>query len=292
VVWDEPLDDEALIRGVVPSDHHVLTWFSSRGQPWEDQEMEREPRHIRRALGAMLALLAPAAVGAQVASANITGRVVQKGTSTGVVGAEIVLQPNGRRVVADSSGRYVLLGVSAGPQRFLVRALGFRPVDVSVTLLDGGQTLQDVELESARVDAQPLAPVAVEGRGMAESYRLVDFERRRRTGRGHYLTDDEIKRSGASRLQDLTLGMRGVTEHCAGNGCRIQMVRAREGCEPDYIVDGRTDNMFGSSTPIRDIVALEVYTGPSDVPGEFAGKTAGCGVIVIWTRAGPPRARR
>ena len=245
-------------------------------------------------LPASLMLLAslPHAGVAQPRGAIITGRVLQKGTANGIPRAEIVLQPGGRRVAADSTGQYAFVGLPPGPQRFLVRALGFRPVDVSVSLLDGNQTVQDIELEIAASDAQFLAPVAVQAHATAESYRLVDFERRRRTGRGHYVADEEIKQSGASRLQDLVRGMRGVTEHCAGNGCRIQMVRAREGCEPDYIVDGRTDNMFGSATPIRDIVGLEVYTGPSDVPGEFAGRTAGCGVIVIWTRAGPPRTKR
>jgi len=254
--------------------------------------MERERGHKGRVLGALLALALPAGIGAQVATANITGRVVLKGTTDGVSGAEVVLQGNGRRVVADSTGQFVFGAVAPGDRHFLVRALGYRPVDVSVRLEAGNQTMQDVEMEAAPEGAQLLAPMAVSARATPESYRLVDFERRRRTGRGHYLVDEEIKASGASRLQDLTRGMRGVTEHCAGNGCRIQMVRARPGCEPDYIVDGRPDNMFGSSTPIRDIVGLEVYTGPSDVPGEFAGKSAGCGVIVIWTRAGPPRTKR
>jgi len=239
----------------------------------------------------MLVTAVAETVAAQPTGANITGRVLQKGTANGIPRAELVLQAGGRHVVADSTGQYVFVAIPPGPQRFLVRALGFRPVDVSVSLLEGNQTLQDIELEAAPTDAQLLAPVAVQAHTTAESYRLVDFERRRRTGRGHYLVDDEIKQSGAARLQDLVRGMRGVTEHCAGNGCRIQMVRARAGCEPDYIVDGRADNMFGSSTPIRDIVGLEVYTGPSDVPGEFAGRTAGCGVIVIWTRAGPPKRR-
>ena len=60
-------------------------------------------------------------------------------------------------------------------------------------------------------------------------------------------------------------------------------------CAPDYVIDGRLNNDFGPFTPIRDIVAVEIYTGPADVPGEFAGRTAGCGVIAIWTRSGPPR---
>jgi hypothetical protein len=69
------------------------------------------------------------------------------------------------------------------------------------------------------------------------------------------------------------------------------MVRAPARCAPEYIVDERTDNMFGPSVPIRDIEAIEVYLGPSDVPGEFAGSNSGCGVVVIWTRSGPPRKR-
>ena len=54
----------------------------------------------------------------------------------------------------------------------------------------------------------------------------------------------------------------------------------------DGVVDERVDNMFGPLVPVRDIQAIEVYTGASDVPGEFAGTNAGCGVIVIWTTNG------
>jgi hypothetical protein len=60
-------------------------------------------------------------------------------------------------------------------------------------------------------------------------------------------------------------------------------------CNPDYIVDEQVNNSFGPGIAIRDIEAIEVYTGPSDVPGEFAGRNAGCGVIVIWTKSGPGR---
>jgi len=216
---------------------------------------------------------------------------VQKGdTSYAVAGAQVILPSDGRQVVTDSGGSYLVGGIPPGAHHVVVRALGFRPVEFSVTLHEGRQSLEDIQLDVAP-DVQELAPVTIAAPAASKvSYRLVDFERRRHTGRGHYLDDTQIKQSGASRLSDLMRGMRGVTEHCAANACSIQMARAR-GCDPDYIVDGRMDNMFGSSTPIRDIVALEVYTGPSDVPGEFAGKSAGCGVIVIWTRAGPYRKR-
>jgi len=233
----------------------------------------------------------PAILRSQVPGATLVGRVVQKGdTSHALPGAQIILGSDARQVVTDSSGRYLLGGIPGGVHHVVVRALGFRPVEFSVTLHDGLQSLEDIQLDLAP-GVQELAPVTIAAPASKVSYRLVDFERRRQTGRGHYLDDIQIRQSGASRLSDLMRGMRGVTEHCAGSGCTIQMVRARPGCDPDYIVDGRMDNMFGSSTPIRDIVGLEVYTGPSDVPGEFAGKSAGCGVVVIWTRAGPDNRR-
>ena len=240
-----------------------------------------------------IAVTVPAALVSQVPGATLTGRVVQKGDpSHAVPGAQIILGSDSRHVVTDSSGSYLLGGIPAGVHHVTVRALGFRPVEFFVTLHEGLQSVEDIQLDAAP-GVQELAPVAIAApAATAVSYRLVDFERRRQTGRGHYLDDIQIKQSGASRLSDLMRGMRGVTEHCAGSGCTIQMVRARPGCDPDYIVDGRPDNMFGSSTPIRDIVALEVYTGPSDVPGEFAGKSAGCGVVVIWTRAGPDNRKR
>lgn len=250
--------------------------------------MHRPPARWSLPAITMALALSRTALSAQP-TATIEGRVVHARSGSAIQGAEVVLLPDGRRVITDSAGRYALRSTPTGAQRLTVRALGFQPVELTVTLHPGDHLRPTIELTSAAsVDAaQPLAPVAVEAAASADGYRLVDFERRRRTGRGQYVTDDEIRRSGASRLQDLMRGMRGVAQHCAGTGCRIQMVRARLGCEPDYVVDGRPDNMFGASTPIRDIVALEVYTGPSDVPGEFAGKSAGCGVVVIWTRAAP-----
>jgi hypothetical protein len=142
---------------------------------------------------------------------------------------------------------------------------------------------------------QGLPAVAVTAPAPIVNYRLVDFERHKRTGLGQYLTDEEIRSSNASNLQDATRGMRGVNLHCGGSefgGCRIQMVRAPINCQPEYVVDGRVDNVFGPLTPIRDIVALEIYTGAADVPGEFAGPKAGCGVVVIWTRSAPARRQR
>jgi hypothetical protein len=49
------------------------------------------------------------------------------------------------------------------------------------------------------------------------------------------------------------------------------------------------DTVFGlDQIPKEDVQAVEVYTGPSQIPPRFKRGTAGCAraAIVIWTRAG------
>lgn len=244
---------------------------------------------------AAVGLTPVARAGAQAPSATLRGRVVDKAAAAGLARAEIVLVVDGRKVTADSVGRFIFGGLPAGSQHFVVRALGFAPVSFKIELYPGDELNRLIELDSSRAAtaAQQVEGVTVTAEAERVSYRMVDFERRRKTGRGQYLTEEQIYQSGANTLPDLTRGMRGVTTQCGGGGgCRIHMVRAQHGCDPEYVVDGRVDNWFGRLTPIRDIVGLEIYTGPSDVPGEFAGTNAGCGVVVIWTRHGPKAKRK
>lgn len=35
-----------------------------------------------------------------------------------------------------------------------------------------------------------------------------------------------------------------------------------------------------------DVEAIEVFAGSSQIPAEFGGSTAGCGVIALWTKRG------
>ena len=226
-------------------------------------------------------------------STRMTGRVVDKTSRQPIAAAQIVLVSDGRSVSSDTAGRFVFLDLPSGTTQFVVRAASFPDLRVIVDLATNAEVSQIIEMDSTAGGRtlRALGPLVVTApASLPVSYRLADFERRRRTGRGQYLTEEDILRSGAMNLQDAVRGLRGVTEECVGTlRCVLRMVRAPMHCQPDYVVDERLNNDFGPYTPVRDIVAVEVYTGPSDVPGEFAGRTAGCGVIVIWTRSGPPR---
>lgn len=230
--------------------------------------------------GFLLCLLVSAPAPGQVAS--VFGRVVNKANGQPIANAQLTLVDAERTTHSDSAGRYEFLRVPIGVVRFSVRAVGFAP-QIFIMELDVGQRAERPVL----MDLVARELEAVDVSASAVSYRLRDFERRRQMGRGQYLTEDEIVRSGAYNVADAVKNLRGVAYECGGGGgCYIRMVRAPMRCLPEYIVDDRVMNDFGPRTPIRDIIGLEVYTGPSEVPGEYAGRNAGCGIVVIWTRSG------
>lgn len=256
------------------------------------------PNPARFARGAFVAYVlalgvAPRLLAAQAQSPGkgvIAGVVVDKDRRSPVVRADVILSADSRVTQTDSSGRFTIDAVPAGPTRIVVRAAGF-PVSTFELTVRAGETSQPViSLDTAQA-GQELPKVAVTA-PLSRGPRYVDFERRVKTGRGQYLTSDDLKKGGFSNLMDAIRTLRGVNVECGGGGgCFARMVRAPMQCLPEYVVDDRVDNMFGPRTPLPDIEGLEVYTGAADVPGEYAGRNAGCGVIVIWTKSGPPRKR-
>jgi hypothetical protein len=260
-------------------------------------------------LAAFAALATPALGRAQGTTASFAGQIVIRESGNPIpFGRIVVLSAGGRHVDADSLGRFDLTGLPAGIHRFMLVVPGVPRSTFAVAFAKGERIEQNIEVDLAAVthapdSAAPAPPVAADPRAqplarvdvtapapMDRRYR--DFERRLKTGRGQYVTRTQIEERQYNTLQDVMRQLRGVHVDCGGGaGCFITMARAPMGCSPDYIIDEMVDNAFGPNTPIRDIEAIEVYTGPADVPGEFAGANAGCGLVVIWTRNGPPKAR-
>jgi hypothetical protein len=251
--------------------------------------------NARLLLLSLLGTLSAATVQAQ--SGALRGRIVDATTGAPLAGATITNLGSGKSAKSDSTGGYRVDGVAAGLQRFMVAAPGFPRSNLVLAFAKDEVMERDLALDStaaaaAAPDAQRLGNVTVAAEA-SRGLRFRDFERRKSTGRGQYLTSTDIDKAGFYNLQDAMRNLRGVQVSCGGgSGCFIHMARAPMGCSPEYIVDERVDNMFGPQVPIRDIEGIEVYTGPSDVAGEFAGTNSGCGVIVIWTKAGPPTKKK
>jgi hypothetical protein len=132
--------------------------------------------------------------------------------------------------------------------------------------------------------------VAVVARAELLAPRYLDFERRRQRGLGAYLRWDYLAKQGYNTLGDALRVVRGVRISCNQQTfeCFAHMTRAPE-CRPTWWIDGMVVHSFSENTPIRDVYGIEIYRGPGEVPGEFSGSNAMCGVIVIWTKSRPYR---
>lgn len=77
-----------------------------------------------------------------------------------------------------------------------------------------------------------------------------------------------------------------------GDPERLAQEQVTGGCPPVFYVDGAKVHDAGYVTEILNVTspvgieAIEVYRGAGEMPAEFGGSDARCGVVVIWTRRG------
>ena len=255
----------------------------------------------------VVGLACAAALQAQKREGRVVGAVFDRSTGQPLGGVTVVSLHDGKALSTDTTGAFRFERLPVGIVRFLIRAPGFPQQGLVLALAEGERMERRIELDSTtaarQADEAPARESAARGQMLAPvlvnedatlGTRYTAFERRMKTGAGQYLVRADIEKAGANTLQDVVRSMRGVNVDCSmgGSSCAIRMARAPMRCLPEYVVDDNVDNSFGPTVPVRDIEGIEVYTGPADVPGEYAGRNAGCGVIVIWTRAGPPRRKK
>jgi len=217
---------------------------------------------------------------------GISGQVVNLQSRVAVSGANVNLIGTRLRTATDSAGRFSQASLSAGTYILEVRAIGYG-VTSWVLRLSDGETLDYVfELEPLSVD---LEPIVVEGQLGYFQRRMQEFEERRQSGRGIFITHEQIEASHAATMADLLRGVPGVRLNCRSGVCNAQMTRTAHGvCNADWVIDGAPASI--SSTPhlpVVGIVAVEIYRSPNEAPAEFLKADSQCGVIAIWTKSGP-----
>jgi hypothetical protein len=143
-----------------------------------------------------------------------------------------------------------------------------------------------------KIDAVLLAPLEVVGRHRTFSPLHADFEHRRLTGSGWYITREDIEELKPAYVTDLLATVPGIHLLSSGSGHRrIATFGRKNGCHAQIYVDGFHINR-GEGFTIDDVVlpgsveGIEVYRGLSTVPAEYLSPEAVCGVVAIWTRRG------
>lgn len=243
------------------------------------------PHHQAALLAAALAIALGPAPGA--AQATLRGRVIDSEFGQGLAGATIRIRRGPAPVTTDSLGRFVVEGLAAGATEVTIEVLGYAAGNFPVVFPPSGTVKGDFPMDFT---GHELPAVVVEARAERLVPRYADFEQRRHRKLGAYLRWDELEKRGYSSVGDALRSVRGVRIQCNQQTfeCFAIMVRSPQ-CQPTWWIDGIEVGSFHENTPIRDVYGIEVYRGAGEIPGEYAGSDAACGVIVVWTKSRPYR---
>jgi hypothetical protein len=230
-------------------------------------------------------------------NAVIRGTVVD--TSGGPV-AEATVRVSGLGITSRTSflGAFSLAGLPPGDLQLEVAHIGYRPTRGAVEVAPG-ETVQLAPdfLQIARIPTE-LEPITVEADAPPPPRRdLSEFNRRRETTNGSFITRAEFERAGAiNRTTDVLRRMQGLRIR-PGPGLNQEWVittmrgesRSGEACYPLVFRDrqfmGTTGNVnVDRELTVTNIEAVEVYQGVAGLPPEFNRPGSTCGVIAFWTR--------
>lgn len=235
----------------------------------------------------VIAISGGATAGAQRGSAAIRGQVVDARSLGPIPGAVVIIAPSPHPpAIADSGGRFEHAGPVADTCRIEVQAPGYASRAWTVVLREG-ERLDDLRLELHPREYELPAVEATADTG-TRNRGLREFERRRASGHGIFVTPEEIERKRPVTIGDIMRSVPGVTTACDRvTGCYLRMVRAPRGCPAEVFVDGVSATLvIQAETSATDVLAVEVYRSASETPSEFSRVERTCGTILIWTRAG------
>ena len=220
-----------------------------------------------------------ALAGSAQAQTRLLSGVVKDSLGVPIYSAAIAI---GADVVrTDSSGTFVVSLPRTDSVTIHVRRIGFEQVTFALSVDEAIGNRIEVVLNAI---AQNLSAVEVQELEFRAMTILRNFDERRKTGLGVYITREDIERRNTHDVVELLRGQRGVTVDRGGD---VRFVRqASRACTPDVYVDGQfTPGLPLTTVLAQDVEGIEVYSGISQLPAEFMrpGKF-NCGAIVLWSR--------
>lgn len=225
---------------------------------------------------------------------NIIGRVLDSRSGNPLTGASVRLREADRAAVTNSRGVFILRDVASGPDVIEIEMLGYADQEKVLQVLGG--RAQDIEV---RMTTEPieLTPMLVEVRPRTWFSDRAGLEDRLLSGNGVIFTSEQLAELQPRVLGDLMRQVPGAQVRTTGgtySGTWTVQFRGasnmlNEACNPVIWMDGvkvGTDPVMFRDITGPEIDAVEVYRGAAEVPGEFSGGDARCGVVVVWTRRG------
>ena len=225
---------------------------------------------------------------------SITGVLVAEGSGEPIGSAAVQLvDPNDEAqaaVLTDREGRFTIQAPAPGSYRIVAAGMGYETGESDLIPLEEGEPLEVTLI-------LPVAPVILDGIDVEVEARpwMVEqpprlwpfFERKRwgeMAGLGEFVTREDLENLGGRvsnlfQIQNVYMRMpdRSLERPCT---------------DPVYYLDGMrlggaTRRTIDDFVGVSDLEAIEIYRRASEIPGEFGGSDAHCGVVVFWTRRVP-----
>ena len=238
------------------------------------------------------------------APAVLSGSVLTDSTELAIADAEVAIPTLKLSTRTTEGGAFRLTNISPGTHLVMVRRVGYAPISAAITFAAGQEVETEflliprvVELDTVSVAAK--TPVA----------KMRGFEERRAMGFGHFLDRIALEKHDNWRMSELIAQIPG-TQIMRGRGgggfvtngrgvATITNSRAGDrrigippACYANVYLDGvqvyagrpgqqHFDvNQFGPN----QLEAVEYYAGGAQMPTQYGGPEAACGVLLLWTR--------
>jgi Carboxypeptidase regulatory-like domain/CarboxypepD_reg-like domain/TonB-dependent Receptor Plug Domain len=237
---------------------------------------------------------------------DLIGRITDYETGEPVSGARVSIRGTDFTTLTDGSGGYAFANVPWGVYFLVVDHLAYAHQERAIRIM--GDRAHEVNLGLV-TEAIQLDPIDVKIRSRDWFGGMRGFRARRLRGFGYFVDRQAIERRGAIRVIDILREIPGVNVEMARadsaaigrtttqtlffrNCWRYTPDGRKFATPPVFYLNGVKQMSINLASGDLDTVlpseieAIEVYRGPAEVPADFSGSDAGCGVIAIWTKRG------
>ncbi len=211
--------------------------------------------------------------------------VVTDSKGTPIANAVVAVVGSGQTERTAETGRFDVEGVATGTQLLDVRAIGFEPLRIPVSIFENEALITTFSMTKALM----LDKVEIRAfRAIAMGQDMIDFEQRRKVGAGRYFGPEEMIALDPLRMATLmerVPGIRVASNGISGDQILMRGIGFSQFCTPDIWLDGNriaTDGTMDSFVQPQQVRAVEIYASAGSVPPQYA-TVSGCGVVVLWT---------
>ena len=218
----------------------------------------------------------------------IVGLVLDGGSRNPVPTVEVLVDSLST-TVTDADGRFSIPDIAPGGYLLTFRRIGFadHSVEVTVDPESGGAYVRT----RMRAEAVALGPIEVAAIPRRTVVQAREIQHRIQLGIGRFVTAENLERRGYPDALTIFTNLPNVTWDQGVPVFRRAGRLMGRPCPPVFYLDGiktRDSPAMLRGMSGLDIELVEAYDGAANMPAEFSGSDARCGVVAIWTRRGVP----